>query len=1631
MNSSPTAPLAALIREVPHRTHLILTLVGAGLIGLLLFPSQAGLALLYAAWATYAILFALLDQEQPQSIRGHELVSAAMMAVTASLLSFGLLPALLTLAAGLTLSALLSYLASPLGQAERKSDLVRIGQTALILGGSLLGGAAGYLATGGQFPLINLTVRDLGPLSALLISGLLCRLLVWALIRRDLSLQSLGAVLPFTLSTEAVLLVFAVLLPNTLFVLGRIGFGLLIWLLILTSVMLHAIELSRQSLRRRVNELAILNIVGQALTATTTLEDLFQAIYEQVTRLLDAPTFYIALNRPASQTLDFPLVYQDHQPVEWPSQPWRNGPTEHILNSGRPLRSVGEFDALLDQYGLIADTINRPCRSFLGVPLHSGSEVDGVLVIQHPALLDAFSEGDQALLEIVASQAAIALRNNRLLAESRQLADSLVAVNQTASLVNASLDVQTILRQVCDTSLSLTGARHGVAFLRDQSAPGYVVVYQVGLSQAVLDHLSRGAGNGDAPSPWNELLKRSHPQTVPDLMADPRTAWLRPLAETHGLRSLTVAPLISSRSILAERTISPIQDLIGFQVIFFPEVRAASPAHLNLLEMLGSQAAIAVENASLFEETQNAVKRLAYLAEATRIFTASLDLSNVCQSVVDWVADALDVDSATLALLDPNQERLEVTAFARGFEAPLNLKPFDLGHPLAALPEIASLMQGRWSRMFHTQDDDLSPIIQTMLRTAHLKVVALTPLVIRGEILGVLALGMVNDRTFSAGDMNLAEAIASQSATAIQNARFHQVTELALSHRVKEMTVLENVLSRLSASMDKRDVILTVLDAAASITGADLTACALIEGQKLEIHWRIDGEPDLRLHQQPLPAGGLIGRVLETQQPIHVADTSQQPAYIAPPNTDRLQSELCVPILHEGRALGVLNLESRELAHFTQAHLRFLENLSSHGALALERTRLFTSNEQQIRILTGLRQLSMELLSADTLDAVLDLVCTRARDMVDALNIHLYFYEAATDRLTFGASLWRDGRRDIEVAAPGPTGLTRRGLTSGQPVISSDFVRVPGVNTELIGVFPIKRGDQTVGVLNVAVDDPARLDEKAMQALELLTNQAAVAIERTRLSESRRRQIELLSTLRSLSVELLETPTLDKVLRTVVRTALSIGEGEDSHIYFYNLETDRLTFGTSLWRDGREDVEYAPPSKKGITYQAARTGQTQAYSGSMIEDKPGFPLVERLVSIPLKHAGQVVGVLNVAGYQQLHNDQTISALELLANQAAAAILNVRLYEEVRGGRDRMQAILNTVRDGLFLVDQQGHLIQINPAALRLLGWETRPPIGKHVLRVFRAMRRAGWEPGSEDFDLEAIRGIWAQLQEAPLGLTHREVRIRADGHQRYIKEDSTPVLDVNGSPIGRLFIWRDVTEETLLEETRTELTNTIVHDLRSPLTALRGGVSAARELIDLPGTTADVQELLQIAEDSTDNLLKLVESLLDVARMQSGRVPLQLAPVDLHEPVHEAMRLLEVLAREAGVRLADCLDADLPPVQVDAAQIRRVITNLVDNALRFTPEGEQVAICAQVLPEEGGRMKVSVVDHGPGVPPEARERIFEKFATGLTGQPRRGHRGLGLGLTFCKLAVEAHGGQIWVEDGLNGGAVFCFTLPIA
>jgi signal transduction histidine kinase len=236
-------------------------------------------------------------------------------------------------------------------------------------------------------------------------------------------------------------------------------------------------------------------------------------------------------------------------------------------------------------------------------------------------------------------------------------------------------------------------------------------------------------------------------------------------------------------------------------------------------------------------------------------------------------------------------------------------------------------------------------------------------------------------------------------------------------------------------------------------------------------------------------------------------------------------------------------------------------------------------------------------------------------------------------------------------------------------------------------------------------------------------------------------------------------------------------------------------------------------------------------------------------------------------------------------------------------------------------------------------------------------------------------------------------------------------------------------EKERLEELlrlREELASMIVHDLHNPLAVISGGLELLERLPLAEGGTGYASSVIETMQRSTRRMGRLVETLIDMASLEEGRMPLRLAPLDLRALVEEALTEERSLAESRDIDLESNLPADLGSVEADYNVLQRVLINLVDNALKFTPRGGRVRVEAR---PGGGVVEVAVVDTGPGIPQEERERVFEKF----TQVARRvgSRRGSGLGLAFCRMAVEAHGGRMWVEAGPGGvGSRFVFTVPV-
>jgi signal transduction histidine kinase len=227
-----------------------------------------------------------------------------------------------------------------------------------------------------------------------------------------------------------------------------------------------------------------------------------------------------------------------------------------------------------------------------------------------------------------------------------------------------------------------------------------------------------------------------------------------------------------------------------------------------------------------------------------------------------------------------------------------------------------------------------------------------------------------------------------------------------------------------------------------------------------------------------------------------------------------------------------------------------------------------------------------------------------------------------------------------------------------------------------------------------------------------------------------------------------------------------------------------------------------------------------------------------------------------------------------------------------------------------------------------------------------------------------------------------------------------------------------------LQQMRQETVDLIVHDLRNPLNIIINVL----ELLDvtLPQEVReDNQQLLEAGRSANNRMRRLVDTLLDTSRLESGEARLDLKETDIAQLIQTAITSLALSSIQKDIHFHTRIQDNLPTVMLDAERIERVVCNLLDNAVKYTLRGT-ITIAAKL---ESNRIKVSVSDMGPGIPPAEREHVFARF-TQVAGEERR-RRGFGLGLRFCYLAVQAHSGDIWVESGDDGiGSKFVFTLPL-
>ena len=492
-------------------------------------------------------------------------------------------------------------------------------------------------------------------------------------------------------------------------------------------------------------------------------------------------------------------------------------------------------------------------------------------------------------------------------------------------------------------------------------------------------------------------------------------------------------------------------------------------------------------------------------------------------------------------------------------------------------------------------------------------------------------------------------------------------------------------------------------------------------------------------------------------------------------------------------------------------------------------------------------------------------------------------------------------------------------------------------------------------------------------------------------------RVRELETLISIGRSVTEVLGLDEALTRVVEAAVHLTGAEEGSLLLLDEQSGDLYMRAAKNFDEDFVKTFRLQVRDSLAGQVIETGKPILLDESSPQKIKTAYLVHSLIYVPLRVRGKTIGVLGVdnrkAGRVLGQNDVTV--MTAMADYAAIAIDNARLFQESEQERSKLETILGQTENGVIVVDEDNRVVMINQSAERIFGvtgrWE-----GLSAAEVF-----------DHDNLLEFLR--------SGDGVPRKEELELDDG--RVFNIICSPI-----SRIGQAVVLHDITHFKELDRIKSEFVTTVSHDLRSPLTAILGYI----ELIERAGPLNETQfEFVERVRISVEQITALVTDLLDLGRIESG-LDTSKELTNLGRLSRYALDGLRTTARGREIDLQGSISDQLPAVYGDPVRLRQMIANLLENAIKYTPQGGQVRLEAQA---EDDQVILRIRDTGPGIPASDQPYLFDKFfrASNVPDDST----GTGLGLSIVKSIVEQHQGRIWLESQIGAGTTFTVVLPAA
>jgi PAS domain S-box-containing protein len=1076
------------------------------------------------------------------------------------------------------------------------------------------------------------------------------------------------------------------------------------------------------------------------------------------------------------------------------------------------------------------------------------------------------------------------------------------------------------------------------------------------------------------------------------------------LAEAVGAKSGAWIPMIADGRV------------IGVLIVATTSAyRAFGGEELEVLGAIATEAGLALERERSSGALADALERERLVAAISRKVRSEADVHGVMAVVVEETGRALSACRALIRLGAPEEPQ----TLAAQWQADA-LQPLEQGMaPLLPAANLAA-RERRTVAVDDVETADELPGGRDSLRGLGARAVLAVPVVVFDRLIGVLELHCPRGRAWTAAEIALGEAVARELGLALHTARLLSEN----TRRLEQQTALLHAAQVLTSELELSAVLDRLVEEVSQLLRVDAADCYLHDPQRGVLRCAAVHGLDEALIGFEFPANaGLAAEAIRAGRPVRSGDYGEIGEQIPSPAYEGFARALVAPIAWSGETRGVLGVGFRDPGReFDDDDAELLGALASLAALAFRNAESYEDRARQARIQRGFYLIAEVLGEPLSLPQTISAAAQAASqalggDYAAVLMPGPSGLELAGAHELPGplAAALRDGLPE-SAAALSTAATARRVLAAAQLADDDRFgeewravATAAGARSLLSIPIEAPRGDDAALAIvfyaaeHVFADDDLDLARQVARA-------ASGAFERAELYEAERSSRALAQQLARMGSLLATELDPTAVLEEVVEQAPVLLEVDAASIL--SLEGDELIVTAGVGDRGESALGLRTPSTAWPVGEVVQSRAPVAVpdvraAGRDVEQEPvlaeGFGAY---LGVPLYgREGALHGVLAVyAQRARTWREEEIEALAALAANASVALSNAELYQRVALEREQSVAILANIADGIVAVDRDGRIVLWNAAAEQITGIPDGEALGRTTAQVLhRELESDGTGPGGARL-VSLLRGdeeVWLSLSEAVM-------------------------RDPVGAVAGRIFAFRDISSERLVEQMKSDFVSTVSHELRTPLTSIYGFAETLLRQ-DVAFGEAERRTFMEYIARESERLTSIVDALLNVARLDTGDLQVTVAPTDVGAVVNDVVSTAQAATDGNGHSFViELEEAEGLTAEADAEKLRQVLDQLIQNAVKFSPDGGTVTVAARKRRPDA--VEVSVADEGIGIPSIEQQRIFSKFYR--ADSSNRASGGAGLGLFIAQGLVAAMGGRIWVDSAEGRGSSFTFELPV-